>query len=162
MASFTAELPRSKTAPFWLFTLVCLAASSACIEPEVGGLCDPDARGVKDKVKPKAGTDNLVRDVGLDNCSQALCASVDGSRGFCTVLCETDLECASAGDGFKCAEIVEFGPLACRDYSPDTDCPRDIDPDTGAQGALKNPLRYCTASAAVIHTRDVDWGRAKK
>lgn len=92
-----------------------LAGALAC-EPEIGGLCDPVAANVAGAVEQKAGTDNLVQDVKLDNCSQGFCLSTDGSRPYCTKRCTADLECQEAGPGFTCQEVVAFGPLACQDY----------------------------------------------
>ena len=85
-------------------------------EPEIGSPCDDNEAEVNDLVPQKAGTNNLVQDVGFDNCSQAFCLSFAGSRPFCTKKCEADLECAEAGAGFVCTDVVTFGPLACVDY----------------------------------------------
>ncbi|OGQ18372.1 MAG: hypothetical protein A2138_00400 [Deltaproteobacteria bacterium RBG_16_71_12] len=107
--------------------LACLAAlplALAC-EPEIGGICDPDTEFVDQLVEQVAGTNNLVLDVRLDNCTQGFCLSTDGSRPYCTKRCEADAECtAEAGAGFACQEVVAFGPLACDDYE-DPNEPRD-------------------------------------
>ncbi|MCC7074584.1 MAG: hypothetical protein IT383_24970 [Deltaproteobacteria bacterium] len=92
-----------------------LPLALAC-EPEIGSPCDPDTDFVDQLVEQVAGTNNLVLDVRLDNCTQGYCLSTDGSRPYCTKRCETDLECAEAGGGFVCQEVVAFGPLACADY----------------------------------------------
>jgi hypothetical protein len=142
-----------------------LALAAAC-EPEIGSPCDPDTDLVEELVQPKPGTNNLVQNVKLDNCkSQSLCASVNGSRGFCTVRCEGDLECAGAGEGFKCLQVIDFGPLACRDFTKETDCLTEEDPDTGAPAFSEQPLLYCSLDAATANAtldqRDADFGRAK-
>lgn len=85
-------------------------------EPEIGGPCDPDPKKVEKAVEQRQGTNNLVQDVSLDNCSQGFCLSTDGSRPYCTKECEADIECAEAGAGFTCQEVIAFGPLACQDY----------------------------------------------
>jgi hypothetical protein len=130
-------------------------------EPEIGSPCDPDEKLVESLVKPKKGTNNLVQDVRLDNCSQGLCASIDGSRGFCTVRCEDTLECSGAGAAFDCGKIIEFGPLACRDYDDKKDCLTEEDPDTGAPAFSEQPLLYCKAGASAIKQRDIDYGRTE-
>jgi len=94
---------------------VCALGSLAC-EPEIGGLCDPDPKKVADHIEVKKGTNNLVQDVELDNCSQGFCLSTDGSRPYCTKQCEGDIECAEAGEGFTCQAVINFGPLACQDF----------------------------------------------
>jgi hypothetical protein len=136
---------------------------AAGCEPEVGQPCDPDEKFVKELVQPKPGTNNLVQNVKLDNCvSQSLCASVNGSRGFCTLRCEDDIECPT-GEGFKCLQVIEFGPLACRDYTEDTDCLTEEDPDTGAPAFSAQPLRYCSleqkGAIGVLDKRDEAFGR---
>jgi hypothetical protein len=95
-----------------LFLLLC---ALGC-EPEIGGLCDANRDLVDAAVEQTRGTNNLVQDVGLDNCTQGLCLSTDGSRPYCTKACTSDIECAEAGSGFRCLEVVAFGPLACLDY----------------------------------------------
>ncbi len=100
-----------------------LPLALAC-EPEIGMPCDPDTEFVDGLVEQVAGTNNLVLDVRLDNCTQGYCLSTDGSRPYCTKRCETDIECAEAGGGFECKEVVTFGPLACVDYE-DPNEPRD-------------------------------------
>lgn len=85
-------------------------------EPEVGGLCDPDPDKVALHIEVKKGTNNLVQDVELDNCSEGFCLSTDGSRPYCTKKCEADIECAEGGAGFACEEVINFGPLACTDF----------------------------------------------
>jgi hypothetical protein len=144
----------------YLIAPLVFAGALGC-EPEIGSPCDPDDKLVASLLKPKKGTNNLVQDVRLDNCSQGLCASVDGSRGFCTVRCEDDLECTGAGAAFGCGKIIEFGPLACRDYDDKKDCLTEKDADTGAPEFSKEPLLYCKASASAIEQRDVDYGRKK-
>src|SRR5688500_1852495 len=86
---------RGATAIAGLFTI---AFASAC-EPEVGRPCGP-ADYVDGRVVQEPGKNDLVRNFGFEECPQALCASVDGSRPFCTIRCETDLDCAA--DGFVC------------------------------------------------------------
>ena len=89
-------------------------------EPEIGGLCDPDKAKVTAAVEVNAGTNNLVQDVGLNNCTESFCLSTDGSRPYCTKRCEADIECAEAGAGFTCQVVINFGPLACSDFEDPT------------------------------------------
>lgn len=93
-------------------------------EPEIGSPCDDNAALVDEVVARKDGTNNLVQDVTLENCSQGFCLSFQGSRPFCTKFCEADAQCAEAGAGFTCQEVVTFGPLACGDFE-DPLKPRD-------------------------------------
>lgn len=100
---------------FIVFSAV-VALAVGC-EPEIGGLCDPDKAKVNTKVPQEKGTNNLVQDVELDNCSEGFCLSTDGSRPYCTKKCAADGEClAEAGTGFTCQIIISFGPLACQDF----------------------------------------------
>lgn len=146
------------------FLLPLLFTAAAC-EPEIGGICDPNTEFVNQLVgldddgdgvvdEDVGGTDNLVQDVRLDNCSQGFCASTDGSRPYCTVRCECEdleddpagdcvnnVECAAAGPGFVCQEIVTFGPLACVDFE-DPLAPR---PGTEPSGAECASSADCTA-----------------
>ncbi len=145
-----------------LFAL--LVAAAGC-EPEIGQPCDPNEAEVLDKVKIADGSgSDLVRDVSFDTCSTALCASTDGSRPYCTKQCESDIECAEAGDGFSCQQIVQFGILACQDFTPADECDDDGFPcdclDADGQPS-DQPLKYCAASPAVIDARDVEFGRPK-
>jgi hypothetical protein len=99
------------------FVFFAVVACAVGCEPEIGGLCDPDKAKVNAKVPQEKGTNNLVQDVELDNCSEGFCLSSDGSRPYCTKKCEADGEClAEAGAGFKCQIIISFGPLACQDF----------------------------------------------
>lgn len=100
-------------------------------EPEIGGICDPDTEFVNELVEQVAGTNNLVLDVRLDNCTQGFCLSTDGSRPYCTKRCEADIECSEAGAGFVCQEVVAFGPLACNDY----EAPNEPQPGNEGSGA---------------------------
>lgn len=99
---------------------VCVATLSVLCalgcEPEIGGLCDPSQDKVQKAVEQSRGTNNLVQDVSLDNCSQGFCLSTDGSRPYCTKECAADIECAEAGADFTCQEVIAFGPLACQDF----------------------------------------------
>jgi hypothetical protein len=125
---------------FARLSLVCLSTlpwALAC-EPEIGSPCDPDTKFVNDLVTQEPGTNNLVLDVRLDNCTQGFCLSTDGSRPYCTKRCEADIECAEAGAGFTCQEVVAFGPLACSDYE-DPNEPRD-----GSSGATCSGGTGCT------------------
>ena len=103
--------------------LLALPLALGC-EPEIGGICDPDTEFVNQLVEQVEGTNNLVLDVRLDNCTQGFCLSTDGSRPYCTKRCEADIECSEAGEGFVCQEVVAFGPLACDDYEAPNE-PRD-------------------------------------
>lgn len=85
-------------------------------EPEIGSPCDDNQAKVDELVPRVEGTNNLVQDVTLENCSQGFCLSFQGSRPFCTKFCEAEAQCAEAGEGFTCQEVVTFGPLACSDY----------------------------------------------
>ncbi|HEY1100771.1 MAG TPA: hypothetical protein VGF99_17660 [Myxococcota bacterium] len=144
-----------------LVAVVC-ALGMGC-EPELGGICDPDENKVLTRVRVAAGINDLVRDVAFDNCDEALCASIDGSRPFCTKSCETDLECAEAGEGFVCQQIVQFGELACLDYTPPDQCPADGTPPSDCITADGSPstnvLKYCSASPSAIAARDELYGR---
>ena len=148
-----------------LLALVAIVAAASACEPEIGLPCDPDEAKVLDSVRVGVGTNDLVKDVAFDTCSTALCTSTDGSRPYCTKQCEADIECAEAGEGFTCQQIVEFGVLACQDFTPINEC----DPDGGfpcdcinADGEPSDqPLKYCAASAATIAARDVEFGRPK-
>lgn len=102
-------------APQLSFVIIATLATTAC-EPEIGGLCDPDPQEVANAVAQVENTNNLVQDVQLDFCSQGFCMSTDGSRPYCTKVCQTDAQCAEAGPGFVCRETVTFGPLACTDW----------------------------------------------
>ncbi|HEY4221046.1 MAG TPA: hypothetical protein VGO62_06880 [Myxococcota bacterium] len=131
-------------------------------EPEIGGLCDPDAKKVLQHIEVKKGTNNLVQDVELDNCSEGFCLSTDGSRPYCTKSCAADGECvAEAGAGFACVAVIAFGPLACTDFedpakprpgssgspcSLDSDCTVAKETCLGADGTDKTcgrPGRDC-------------------
>ena len=138
----------------------------AACESEIGLPCDANTKEVLSKVDVKAGKNVLVRDVSFDNCSQALCASVDGGRPFCTKQCEADTECAEAGDGFTCQAIVSFGQLACVDYTPVEECDADGDGNGypcdcfGADGVPSKKLKkYCAAPPAAQAARDEEAGR---
>lgn len=117
-----------RTAAFAPCLLVVMPLALAC-EPEIGGICDPDTAFVDQLVEQVPGTNNLVLDVRLDNCTQGFCASTDGSRPYCTKRCEANIECAEAGEGFLCEEVVTFGPLACDDYEDPNE------PQEGSSGA---------------------------
>lgn len=100
-------------------------------EPEIGSPCDDNQAKVDELVPRVEGTNNLVQDVTLENCSQGFCLSFQGSRPFCTKFCEAEAQCAEGGAGFTCQEVVTFGPLACSDYE-DPLAPR---PDVESSGA---------------------------
>jgi hypothetical protein len=118
-----------RSLPLHTVALAVICLGVAC-EPEIGSPCDPDTEFVDRLVEQAEGTDNLVQDVRLDNCSQGFCASTNGSRPYCTKRCVADGECSEAGAGFVCKEIVAFGPLACQDYE-NPNLPR---PGTEASG----------------------------
>lgn len=135
-------------------------------EPNVGAPCDPDQAKVLQRVKVQPGTNDLVRDVFLDSCNQALCASTNGSRPYCTKQCEADSECAEAGEGFTCQAIVNFGLLACIDFTPAELCdadgngdgyPCDCADENGQPSSL--PKKYCAAAPETIAARDDEFGR---
>jgi hypothetical protein len=132
---------------------VFVAASAAC-EPEVGRECGQDSF-VLERVVVENDRNDLVQDLGFESCSQGLCASVNGSRPFCTRRCETDLDCAA--DGFVCRELINFGRLACQAWTPELDC-------TQADGSpSESPILYCAPaqldSKCVIAKRDCDFAR---
>lgn len=147
----TPARPRARRILAALAGLLAIPLAAAC-EPEVGKPCGPkdyvDARVVQ-----QPGKNDLVRNFGFEDCSQGLCASVDGSRPFCTRTCETDLDCAA--DGFVCDRLVTFGPLACSDWSAESDC---VKPDGSFSDS---PIRYCVAPRDVIEKRDCDFGRGE-
>jgi hypothetical protein len=137
----------------------------AC-ESEIGLPCDANTNEVLSKVEVKPGKNDLVRDVSFDNCSQALCASIDGGRPFCTKECEADSECAEAGEGFSCQAIVNFGLLACVDFTPIEECDADGDGNGypcdcfDADGEPSTKLRkYCAAAPETLAARDKEFGR---
>lgn len=144
--------------------VVALGALVAC-EPEIGQPCDPNTDEVLSKVKVGAGTNDLVKDVSFNTCSTALCTSTDGSRPYCTKQCESDVECAEAGEGFTCQQVVTFGALACQDFVPLDQCAEDGTPPCDCIGedgeSSKLPLLYCAASPATIDARDAEFGRPK-
>lgn len=134
--------------------LVALALLSTACEPELGGPCDPNPEVVNSRVKQEAGKHDLVQSVAFDNCTSALCASIDGSRPFCTRPCEAATECQVEDPEFTCAPIVQFGPLGCRDHEENPDC---VDED----GTLSDSMiTYCTTTRAHIEERDRQYGRA--
>lgn len=133
---------------------VCLAVASLAVgtgcEAEVGSPCSPDP-SLNERVLQEAGRNDLVQDLAFDNCSQGLCGSVDGSRPFCTKRCTTNLDCPA---DFECGQLISFGPLACQDYTEETDCV------TGPNGTMsEDPILYCTATRSTIQIRDCDFGR---
>lgn len=131
--------------------LLALAFGAGC-EPEVGRPCGPKSE-VDERVIQETGKNDLVRDLSFEECDQGLCASVDGSRPFCTIKCETDLDCGA--EGFTCGRLVSFGPLACEDWTEEGDC---VKPDGTPSD---NPTLYCMATKDVIQKRDCDFGRGE-
>ena len=117
-------------------------------EPEVGSPCDDNEAEVDELVPQKEGTNNLVQDVGFDNCSEAFCLSFAGSRPFCTKKCEADLECAEGGEGFTCTDVVTFGPLACIDYED----PIEPQPGTDPSGEACEADGDCTVEDEACFT----------
>lgn len=112
--------------------LVPVVCGFAC-EPEVGMPCDDDERELATLIAPTPGFDDVVRDVRFDNCSEALCASTDGSRPYCTVRCTGDGDCP-VDEGFACANGT---PLA------------------------DEPLFVCVGTRAIVAARDEAMGRAR-
>lgn len=119
-----------------------------------------------ERVQVQPGLNDLVRDVGLESCDQALCASTNASRPYCTKQCEADSECAEAGEGFTCQAIVSFGELACIDFTPVDACdadgngdgfPCDCVDENGQPSTLVK--KYCAASPETIAARDEEFGR---
>jgi hypothetical protein len=98
---------------------MCALCSLGC-EPEIGAPCDDNKDDVAAAIEQSPGSNNLVQDVSLDNCSQGFCLSDHGSRPFCTIQCQADAECAVAGEGFICEAVISFGPLACIDFEDPT------------------------------------------
>lgn len=130
---------------FPMMSSVLVLALSGC-EPELGSPCSADSQFVKNSVEQKAGSNDLVQNVNFENCSQAYCLSADGSRPFCTKRCQRDLDCDAAG--FTCQQVIQFGQLACEDWSPELDC-------FDAEGnPSERPIKYCTATPADIADRD--------
>jgi hypothetical protein len=145
----------------------CAVVLSTGCEPEIGLPCDSNQKEVLGKVQVKAGINDLVRDVSFDNCSQALCASVDGGRPYCTKECEADIECAEAGPGFTCQQVVTFGALACTDFTPADLCDADGNGDgfpcdcLDAEGQPSTRVKkYCSAAPGTLAARDEEFGRA--
>lgn len=139
---------RSRVSVCWALALL------AGCEPEIGSPCDVNQAEVDKLVPPKEGTNNLVQDVGFDNCNQGFCLSVDGSRGFCTKKCESDRECAEAGDGFLCQEAVVFGPLACLDYEDPLLARPDTEPSgqTCEEGVVCPDAESCFSEGTLTNT----------
>lgn len=136
------------------FLLLALVSTALACEPELGSPCDPSKEVVDSRVTQEAGKNDLVQSVAFDNCTSALCASVDGSRPFCTRTCEQTSECQLDDPEFVCEPIVQFGPLACRDFDENPDC---VDDD----GTLSDSMiTYCSAPRSVIEARDAKLGRA--
>lgn len=153
-------LPRLRTRPaapapasgaYAIAGLLAIVLAAGC-EPEVGSPCGQKDY-VDDRVVQQAGKNDLVQDLGFESCSQGLCASVDGSRPFCTIKCETDLDCGA--EGFTCGRLISFGPLACKDWTEEGDC---VKPDGTPSD---NPTYYCMAKKDVIQKRDCDFGRGE-
>jgi hypothetical protein len=143
------------------FAAICLAlAFSLGCEAEIGSPCEPVAFS-KERVRSEVGSNYLIQNVGFENCSQALCLSTDGSRGYCTKECTSDLECAEAGAGFTCLAVISFGTLACTDWVDPKTCESGEQCDClRADGTLSpNRRRYCAAPRDVIDARDVEFGR---
>jgi hypothetical protein len=136
-----------------LFVVLALVAGSAC-EPELGSPCD-NKEVVDQLVRQEPGKNDLVQSVRFDRCSAALCASVDGSRPFCTRTCETDTDCTIDDPAFVCAPIVQFGALGCRDFEDNPDC---VDDDGSLSDSMIN---YCTTTRTHIEERDQTFGRAE-
>lgn len=124
-----------------------LVTSVAC-EPEVGRPCGSDDF-VLDRVVVENDRNDLVQDLGFE-CQQGLCASVNGTRPFCTRRCETDLDCAA--DGFVCRQLINFGRLACQDWTADQDCTQEDGTPS------ESPILYCAPpqldAKCVIGQRD--------
>jgi hypothetical protein len=123
-------------------------AATAC-EPEVGRPCGPESF-VNARMKQENGKNDIVQDIGFEACEQAFCASIDGSRPFCTRRCQTAIECP---DNFTCGRIVNFGRMACEDYTEESDC---VQPDGTPS---ERPKLYCVAERQVIQQRDCDFNR---
>jgi hypothetical protein len=141
------------------FIVFCAAATVLWLggcEPEVGQPCLPSDVS-EANVKVAKGTNDLVRNVAFDNCTQALCLSTDGSRPYCTKECVADSECTDAGEGFSCLAVISFGELACADY---IDCESVDEGQTCDCVTTTNPRKYCAAKPEVIDARDVEYGRA--
>jgi hypothetical protein len=128
-----------------LAVLLATAFFGGC-EPELGSRCSPDP-DVEKRVQQKAGSNDLVRDVNFESCTQLLCLSYDGSRPYCTRQCESDLDCDA--EGFLCGSVTEFSQLACSNYDEENQtCPRNDD------GTIEQPIKYCYAPKTVIDARD--------
>ena len=128
-----------------VFIFLPLFLATGC-EPELGAPCSPDGKFVKASVEQRAGSNDLVQNVNFENCSQAFCLSSDGSRPYCTKRCQRDLDCNVSG--FTCEQVVQFGQLACEDWSTETDC-------FDAEGSpSERPISYCSATPQTIQERD--------
>jgi hypothetical protein len=136
-----------------------LVCAVAC-EPEIGSPCEPTDFS-EPRIRRQRGSNYITQNVGFDNCSQGLCLSVDGSRGYCTKECTSDLQCAEAGVGFVCTSVISFGELACTDWVAPEDCVEGGQCDCmRADSSLSpNQRRYCAAGPDVIDQRDRDYGR---
>ena len=139
---------------FFASVLCLLVAMGAGCEPEIGAPCSPDSAFVNSTVRQTAGSNDLVLDPRFDTCQQALCLSSDGSRPYCTRTCVSDGDCQA--DGFTCQKVIDFGALACTDFTPERDC-LQADGTPSAQ-----PIKYCAAPTDVIVKRDQSYGRPTK
>src|SRR5262245_61541468 len=115
--------PRALPVMTWpLFVVVLVVAVTVACEPELGAPCDPDPTTVRETIEVTEGSNNVVQDVRLDNCSEAFCMAsgaqgLDASRPYCTQRCESNRECElSGGSGFACRNVITYGPLACADF----------------------------------------------
>ena len=126
---------RTQTLLAFAIVLASLPLTAFTCEPEVGMLCDDDPARVDRLVEVAPGTDNLVSDVTLRNCTQALCLSSDGSRPYCTIECESDNACP-ADEGFRCVNASPF--------------------------ATSGPPQVCAGSPDIIEARDEAMGRVEE
>lgn len=115
-------------------------AGTAC--SELGTQCVDDPT-LQKRVQITPGSIDLVSDVVFENCSQLLCMSDNGSLPFCTIECASNLDCDR--EGFVCTQAVEFGPLACRNWTAEDGCSRD------ENNEIEQPIKYCTAPVSVIN-----------
>ena len=126
---------RTQTPIALTIALISMLLAGFHCEPEVGMPCDDDRARVDALVDVAPGTDNLVSDVTLRNCTQALCLSSDGSRPYCTIECESDNACPS-DEGFRCVNASPF--------------------------ATSGPPQVCAGSPDIIEARDEAMGRVEE
>jgi|GEM_PF-1227155 len=156
MTSMHGQPPRTdqrrRPSALLLLAAVCAVLWATGCEPELGLPCGT-AEDVNPGLPQREGFNNLARDLSYENCEEALCASTNGSRPYCTKQCEADAQCSDA-PGFRCDVITTFGPLGCSDFEAlGNTCYK-------SDGTLSDNLnKYCVTDKQTLEERDVEFGR---